>query len=206
MSVQREERISGNKPPFNNVLFIIWLTYDLTGYSGLQFGSAAAGLPGSSSPEEDQDSGFGWSHCSCRPGDGQFDTVHYQNSVWGLHTVLTIAHRLNTIMDYTRYNKEHVFVSKNMIMIADNVQTQPYSTAPNRVIVMDRGHITEADSPTNLISQHGQFYRMCREAGLVWTFTTRRTINDKIISSLRTEGLIYKACVRSDLILECAYA
>uniref|UniRef100_A0A673H1H8 ABC-type glutathione-S-conjugate transporter n=1 Tax=Sinocyclocheilus rhinocerous TaxID=307959 RepID=A0A673H1H8_9TELE len=52
-------------------------------------------------------------------------------------TVLTIAHRLNTIMDYTR------------------------------VIVMDRGHITEMDSPTNLISQRGQFYQMCREAGLV---------------------------------------
>ncbi|XP_056144596.1 multidrug resistance-associated protein 1-like [Lampris incognitus] len=52
-------------------------------------------------------------------------------------TVLTIAHRLNTIMDYTR------------------------------VIVMDRGSITEMDSPSNLISQHGQFYRMCREAGLV---------------------------------------
>ncbi|KAG1968389.1 multidrug resistance-associated protein [Pimephales promelas] len=52
-------------------------------------------------------------------------------------TVLTIAHRLNTIMDYTR------------------------------VIVMDRGHITEMDSPSNLIAQRGQFYRMCREAGLV---------------------------------------
>ncbi|XP_056309877.1 multidrug resistance-associated protein 1-like [Danio aesculapii] len=52
-------------------------------------------------------------------------------------TVLTIAHRLNTIMDYTR------------------------------VIVMDRGIITEIDSPSNLISKHGQFYRMCREAGLV---------------------------------------
>uniref|UniRef100_A0A4W6C4H6 ABC-type glutathione-S-conjugate transporter n=1 Tax=Lates calcarifer TaxID=8187 RepID=A0A4W6C4H6_LATCA len=52
-------------------------------------------------------------------------------------TVLTIAHRLNTIMDYTR------------------------------VIVMDRGHISEMDSPTNLIAQRGQFYRMCREAGLV---------------------------------------
>uniref|UniRef100_A0A8C1PKV4 ABC-type glutathione-S-conjugate transporter n=1 Tax=Cyprinus carpio TaxID=7962 RepID=A0A8C1PKV4_CYPCA len=52
-------------------------------------------------------------------------------------TVLTIAHRLNTIMDYTR------------------------------VIVMDRGHITEMDSPNNLISQRGQFYQMCREAGLV---------------------------------------
>uniref|UniRef100_A0A8C7QWB8 ABC-type glutathione-S-conjugate transporter n=1 Tax=Oncorhynchus mykiss TaxID=8022 RepID=A0A8C7QWB8_ONCMY len=52
-------------------------------------------------------------------------------------TVLTIAHRLNTIMDYTR------------------------------VIVMDKGHISEMDSPTNLISNRGQFYRMCREAGLV---------------------------------------
>uniref|UniRef100_A0A673CCE7 ABC-type glutathione-S-conjugate transporter n=1 Tax=Sphaeramia orbicularis TaxID=375764 RepID=A0A673CCE7_9TELE len=51
-------------------------------------------------------------------------------------TVLTIAHRLNTIMDYTR------------------------------VIVMDRGHISEMDSPANLIAQRGQFYRMCREAGL----------------------------------------
>ncbi|XP_042159884.1 multidrug resistance-associated protein 1 isoform X1 [Oncorhynchus tshawytscha] len=52
-------------------------------------------------------------------------------------TVLTIAHRLNTIMDYTR------------------------------VIVMDKGHISEMDSPTNLISNRGQFYHMCREAGLV---------------------------------------
>uniref|UniRef100_A0A3P9IN76 ABC-type glutathione-S-conjugate transporter n=1 Tax=Oryzias latipes TaxID=8090 RepID=A0A3P9IN76_ORYLA len=52
-------------------------------------------------------------------------------------TVLTIAHRLNTIMDYTR------------------------------VIVMDRGYISEMDSPANLITQRGQFYRMCREAGLV---------------------------------------
>ncbi|NP_001161802.1 multidrug resistance protein 1 [Oncorhynchus mykiss] len=52
-------------------------------------------------------------------------------------TVLTIAHRLNTIMDYTR------------------------------VIVMDRGLITEMDTPSNLISERGQFYLMCREAGLV---------------------------------------
>uniref|UniRef100_A0AAR2KT00 ABC-type glutathione-S-conjugate transporter n=1 Tax=Pygocentrus nattereri TaxID=42514 RepID=A0AAR2KT00_PYGNA len=52
-------------------------------------------------------------------------------------TVLTIAHRLNTIMDYTR------------------------------VIVMDRGNVTEMDSPANLIAGRGQFYWMCREAGLV---------------------------------------
>uniref|UniRef100_A0A4W4HDB0 ABC-type glutathione-S-conjugate transporter n=1 Tax=Electrophorus electricus TaxID=8005 RepID=A0A4W4HDB0_ELEEL len=51
--------------------------------------------------------------------------------------VLTIAHRLNTVMDYTK------------------------------VIVMDKGHIVEMDSPSNLIAQSGQFYRMCREAGLV---------------------------------------
>uniref|UniRef100_A0A8C9ZY76 ABC-type glutathione-S-conjugate transporter n=1 Tax=Sander lucioperca TaxID=283035 RepID=A0A8C9ZY76_SANLU len=52
-------------------------------------------------------------------------------------TVLTVAHRLNTIMDYTR------------------------------LIVMDRGHISEMDSPANLIAQRGQFYRMCRESGLI---------------------------------------
>ncbi|XP_041086709.1 multidrug resistance-associated protein 1-like isoform X3 [Polyodon spathula] len=52
-------------------------------------------------------------------------------------TVLTIAHRLNTVMDYTR------------------------------VIVMDKGLIVESDSPSNLIGQRGHFYRMCREANLV---------------------------------------
>ncbi|RXM37152.1 Multidrug resistance-associated protein 1 [Acipenser ruthenus] len=52
-------------------------------------------------------------------------------------TVLTIAHRLNTVMDYTR------------------------------VIVMDKGLIVESDSPSNLIGQRGHFYRMCREASLV---------------------------------------
>uniref|UniRef100_A0A8C1M6N8 ABC-type glutathione-S-conjugate transporter n=1 Tax=Cyprinus carpio TaxID=7962 RepID=A0A8C1M6N8_CYPCA len=51
--------------------------------------------------------------------------------------VLTIAHRLNTIMDYTK------------------------------VIVMDKGHVVEMDSPSNLIAKRGQFYYMCREAGLL---------------------------------------
>ncbi|XP_040014052.1 multidrug resistance-associated protein 1-like [Xiphias gladius] len=51
-------------------------------------------------------------------------------------TVLTIAHRLNTIMDYTR------------------------------VIVMDRGCIAEMDSPSQLIRLQGHFYQMCLEAGL----------------------------------------
>ncbi|XP_037545242.1 multidrug resistance-associated protein 1-like [Nematolebias whitei] len=52
-------------------------------------------------------------------------------------TVLTIAHRLNTIMDYTR------------------------------VLVLEKGEMAEFDSPSSLISQKGAFYRMAKDAGLV---------------------------------------
>ncbi|XP_035998439.1 canalicular multispecific organic anion transporter 2 isoform X2 [Fundulus heteroclitus] len=52
-------------------------------------------------------------------------------------TVFTIAHRLNTIMDYTR------------------------------VLVLDKGQIAEFDTPTNLLSQRGIFYGMAKDAGLV---------------------------------------
>ncbi|XP_048588131.1 multidrug resistance-associated protein 1 [Nematostella vectensis] len=51
-------------------------------------------------------------------------------------TVLTIAHRLNTIMDYTR------------------------------VLVMDRGCTREFDSPQNLLAAKGIFYGMAKDAGL----------------------------------------
>ncbi|XP_052614436.1 ATP-binding cassette sub-family C member 3 isoform X1 [Peromyscus californicus insignis] len=51
-------------------------------------------------------------------------------------TVLTIAHRLNTIMDY------------------------------NRVLVLDKGAVAEFDSPTNLIAAGGIFYGMAKDAGL----------------------------------------
>ncbi|XP_078257640.1 ATP-binding cassette sub-family C member 3-like [Rhinoraja longicauda] len=51
-------------------------------------------------------------------------------------TVLTIAHRLNTVMDY------------------------------NRVLVLDNGRIAEFDSPTQLIAQKGIFYSMAKDAGL----------------------------------------
>ncbi|XP_063327094.1 multidrug resistance-associated protein 1 [Pelmatolapia mariae] len=52
-------------------------------------------------------------------------------------TVLTIAHRLNTIMDYTR------------------------------VLVLENGVMAEFDSPSNLISQRGAFYKMAKDSGLV---------------------------------------
>ncbi|KAM8945709.1 ATP-binding cassette sub-family C member 3 [Pelodytes ibericus] len=51
-------------------------------------------------------------------------------------TVLTIAHRLNTILDYTR------------------------------VLVLDKGQIAEFDTPTNLIASKGIFYGMAKDAGL----------------------------------------
>ncbi|XP_005872114.1 PREDICTED: multidrug resistance-associated protein 1 [Myotis brandtii] len=52
-------------------------------------------------------------------------------------TVLTIAHRLNTIMDYTR------------------------------VIVLDKGEIQECGAPSDLLQQRGLFYSMAKDAGLV---------------------------------------
>ncbi|XP_053327188.1 multidrug resistance-associated protein 1 isoform X1 [Spea bombifrons] len=52
-------------------------------------------------------------------------------------TVITIAHRLNTIMDYTR------------------------------VIVLDKGQIVEFDSPNSLLQKKGIFYNMAKDSGLV---------------------------------------
>ncbi|XP_034960244.2 ATP-binding cassette sub-family C member 3 [Zootoca vivipara] len=51
-------------------------------------------------------------------------------------TVLTIAHRLNTIMDYTR------------------------------VLVLEKGAIAEFDTPSRLIASRGIFYGMAKDAGL----------------------------------------
>jgi len=52
------------------------------------------------------------------------------------HTVFTIAHRLNTIMDY------------------------------DRVLVLDSGAIVELDSPANLLNHNGYFAKMAKDANL----------------------------------------
>uniref|UniRef100_A0A8C9K3K1 ABC transporter domain-containing protein n=1 Tax=Panthera tigris altaica TaxID=74533 RepID=A0A8C9K3K1_PANTA len=58
--------------------------------------------------------------------------THFENC-----TVLTIPHRLDTIIDCTS------------------------------VLVLDRGTVAELDSPANLIAARGIFYGMARDAGLV---------------------------------------
>ncbi|XP_070772711.1 ATP-binding cassette sub-family C member 2 isoform X2 [Enoplosus armatus] len=57
-------------------------------------------------------------------------------------TVLTIAHRLHSIMD------------------------------SSRVMVLDAGKIVEFDSPSNLLEKQGHFYAMVKDAGITWEDVT----------------------------------
>uniref|UniRef100_A0A7N6AV46 Copper homeostasis protein cutC homolog n=1 Tax=Anabas testudineus TaxID=64144 RepID=A0A7N6AV46_ANATE len=57
-------------------------------------------------------------------------------------TVLTIAHRLHSIMD------------------------------SSRVMVLDAGKIVEFDSPSNLLDKQGHFYAMAKDAGITQQYTT----------------------------------
>ncbi|CAM4619216.1 unnamed protein product [Lepidochelys olivacea] len=61
-------------------------------------------------------------------------TIRTQFKEW---TVLTIAHRINTILDY------------------------------DRICVLENGQVAEFDSPEKLIAQKGLFYRLVEESGLV---------------------------------------
>ena len=59
-----------------------------------------------------------------------------RNTAFKDRTIITIAHRINTILD------------------------------SDRIIVLDKGRIAEFDSPQALIAKRGLFYELARESGL----------------------------------------
>jgi ABC-type multidrug transport system fused ATPase/permease subunit len=60
-----------------------------------------------------------------------------RSSVFQERTIITIAHRINTIID------------------------------SDRIVVLDKGQVAEFDTPANLIKRGGKFYELVREAGLL---------------------------------------
>lgn len=60
-----------------------------------------------------------------------------RGSIFQNRTIITIAHRINTILD------------------------------SDRIVVLDRGRVVEFDTPAELIKRGGQFYTLVKEAGLL---------------------------------------
>ena len=60
-----------------------------------------------------------------------------RSSIFLDRTIITIAHRINTIID------------------------------SDRIIVLDQGRVAEFDTPAELIKQRGKFYDLAKEAGLL---------------------------------------
>jgi ABC-type multidrug transport system fused ATPase/permease subunit len=63
-----------------------------------------------------------------------------RSNIFENRTVITIAHRINTILD------------------------------SDRVMVLQQGRVAEFDSPRELINRRGLFYELVREAGLLENF------------------------------------
>jgi ATP-binding cassette subfamily C (CFTR/MRP) protein 1 len=57
--------------------------------------------------------------------------------MFSTRTIITIAHRINTILD------------------------------SDRIVVLDNGRVAEFDTPSALVGQKGLFYELVKEAGLV---------------------------------------
>ena len=57
-------------------------------------------------------------------------------------TIITIAHRINTILD------------------------------SDRIVVLEKGRVAEFDTPSKLLESRGLFYELAKEAGLEGTLTT----------------------------------
>lgn len=60
-----------------------------------------------------------------------------RSSIFSERTIITIAHRINTIID------------------------------SDRIVVLDKGRVVEFDTPAELIKRGGKFYDLVKEAGLL---------------------------------------
>lgn len=60
-----------------------------------------------------------------------------RSSIFQDRTIITIAHRINTIID------------------------------SDRIVVLDKGRVAEFDTPAELIKRGGRFYELAKEAGLI---------------------------------------
>ena len=60
-----------------------------------------------------------------------------RSPLFSKRTIITIAHRINTILD------------------------------SDRIVVLEQGRVVEFDSPKALVERKGLFYKLVREAGLV---------------------------------------
>lgn len=63
-----------------------------------------------------------------------------RSTIFDNRTIITIAHRINTILD------------------------------SDRIVVLQQGKVAEFDTPEELIKQRGLFYELVREAGLLDSF------------------------------------
>lgn len=63
-----------------------------------------------------------------------------RSSIFDSRTIITIAHRINTILD------------------------------SDRIVVLQQGKVAEFDTPEELIKKRGLFYELVREAGLLENF------------------------------------
>lgn len=65
--------------------------------------------------------------------------------------------------------RSHVFKDRTIITIAHRINTILDS---DRIVVLDHGKVAEFDTPTALVHQQGLFYRLVEEAGLLDSIET----------------------------------
>jgi ATP-binding cassette subfamily C (CFTR/MRP) protein 1 len=78
--------------------------------------------------------------CSKAAVDVETDTLlqaTLRSNIFSDRTIITIAHRINTILD------------------------------SDRIIVLDHGTVAEFDTPFELVQRRGLFYELVKEAGLL---------------------------------------